>query len=119
MVLASFFLTNEEIETQVSCLGTSIELVAKPGLDAGLLILRLVHFLSFPSWWSQCSGFCLNLHGLQSASPPLLQESKMALSRPGLPADVSLISLLFSAAVTGLWHYHLAVQLKYRVQKDG
>lgn len=75
-------------------------------------------FCPFPSWWSQYSGFCLNVHGLQSAGPPLLQGSKMALSRPRLPTDVSLMPLSSSAAVTGLWYHHLRVQLKCRFQKD-
>lgn len=53
---------------------------------------------------------------MQSAGPPLLPGSRMALPRPGLPADVSLMSILFSAAVTGLWYHH---PLKYRFQKEG
>lgn len=86
--------------------------MAKPGLDAVLLTLRLVPFLSFPSWWSQGSGFCLDLPGLQPAGPRLLRGSKMALPRPGLPADVSLMSLSFNAAVASLWHHHRLDRLK-------
>lgn len=78
---------------EVSCPGTYIRLVPESGLDAGLVTLKLVHFL-FLSFLMVLtgSGFYLGLIVLSSAGPAVLQVTQNgSFPGPGLPADVSLM----------------------------